>query len=107
MRPNLLHAFVFRESLHGRSEQVFRSEEHTSELQSRPQLVCRLLLEKKKIPLSPSRHPASRRTPCRSRLSPRQPACASSPQEASRPPSFASASWTCLLRLSGEDGPRD
>src|SRR6266498_1932251 len=32
-----------------------RSEEHTSELQSRPHLVCRLLLEKKKnkrIPLS-------------------------------------------------------
>src|SRR3989442_8564264 len=27
---------------------VFRSEEHTSELQSRPHLVCRLLLEKKK-----------------------------------------------------------
>src|SRR3989442_9913120 len=26
---------------------VFRSEEHTSELQSRPHLVCRLLLEKK------------------------------------------------------------
>src|SRR5436305_12077003 len=26
-----------------------RSEEHTSELQSRPQLVCRLLLEKKKL----------------------------------------------------------
>src|SRR3989442_10005802 len=26
-----------------------RSEEHTSELQSRPHLVCRLLLEKKKI----------------------------------------------------------
>src|SRR5690554_7150374 len=31
-----------------------RSEEHTSELQSRPHLVCRLLLEKKKLP-SPSR----------------------------------------------------
>src|SRR6266498_887771 len=33
-----------------------RSEEHTSELQSRPHLVCRLLLEKKKQnppPLSP------------------------------------------------------
>src|SRR3989442_3262024 len=33
-----------------------RSEEHTSELQSRPHLVCRLLLEKKKercISLSP------------------------------------------------------
>src|SRR5690606_40950197 len=28
---------------------VFRSEEHTSELQSRENLVCRLLLEKKKI----------------------------------------------------------
>src|SRR5690554_7276439 len=27
---------------------VTRSEEHTSELQSRPHLVCRLLLEKKK-----------------------------------------------------------
>src|SRR5436305_11703599 len=36
-----------------------RSEEHTSELQSRPHLVCRLLLEKKKkqprctLPLTP------------------------------------------------------
>src|SRR3989442_9249120 len=29
-------------------EQQMRSEEHTSELQSRPHLVCRLLLEKKK-----------------------------------------------------------
>src|SRR3989442_4784840 len=30
------------------SRLVGRSEEHTSELQSRPHLVCRLLLEKKK-----------------------------------------------------------
>src|SRR5436305_5366861 len=29
-------------------ERMKRSEEHTSELQSRPHLVCRLLLEKKK-----------------------------------------------------------
>src|SRR5690554_458313 len=29
-------------------DNVLRSEEHTSELQSRPHLVCRLLLEKKK-----------------------------------------------------------
>src|SRR5690606_41076173 len=29
---------------------VCRSEEHTSELQSREKLVCRLLLEKKKVP---------------------------------------------------------
>src|SRR3989442_3255324 len=28
---------------------LVRSEEHTSELQSRPHLVCRLLLEKKKL----------------------------------------------------------
>src|SRR5690554_7486259 len=31
-----------------------RSEEHTSELQSRPHLVCRLLLEKKKEVNTPS-----------------------------------------------------
>src|SRR2546430_10802094 len=38
-----------------------RSEEHTSELQSQSNLVCRLLLEKKKRELSCAR----RRTPCR------------------------------------------
>src|SRR3712207_7264046 len=32
----------------GQAEQPSRSEEHTSELQSRQYLVCRLLLEKKK-----------------------------------------------------------
>src|SRR3712207_7827510 len=32
----------------GHAAQVARSEEHTSELQSRQYLVCRLLLEKKK-----------------------------------------------------------
>src|SRR5436305_14223934 len=31
-----------------RASRPTRSEEHTSELQSRPHLVCRLLLEKKK-----------------------------------------------------------
>src|SRR3712207_8562931 len=31
-----------------RGREVYRSEEHTSELQSRQYLVCRLLLEKKK-----------------------------------------------------------
>src|SRR5690554_7559839 len=30
------------------NKKIERSEEHTSELQSRPHLVCRLLLEKKK-----------------------------------------------------------
>src|SRR3712207_8410341 len=33
-----------------------RSEEHTSELQSRQYLVCRLLLEKKNIPILYTRH---------------------------------------------------
>src|SRR3989442_4720611 len=33
-----------------------RSEEHTSELQSRPHLVCRLLLEKKKATRNLSHH---------------------------------------------------
>src|SRR2546425_5983822 len=35
---------------------VFRSEEHTSELQSLAYLVCRLLLEKKKITIVQSVH---------------------------------------------------
>src|SRR5690554_7741471 len=45
-----------------------RSEEHTSELQSRPHLVCRLLLEKKKHQTRPTLyfqttlHPHNRRT---------------------------------------------
>src|SRR5690625_6798878 len=42
MGPELYHAF--RELHH-----LPRSEEHTSELQSRGHLVCRLLLEKKNI----------------------------------------------------------
>src|SRR5690554_7568083 len=36
------------DSAPGRTKDQRRSEEHTSELQSRPHLVCRLLLEKKK-----------------------------------------------------------
>src|SRR5438874_8252676 len=38
-----------RQPVRLRSLQQFRSEEHTSELQSRRDLVCRLLLEKKNI----------------------------------------------------------
>src|SRR3989442_2522318 len=40
-----------------------RSEEHTSELQSRPHLVCRLLLEKKKHRVEPSAESLSHRLP--------------------------------------------
>src|SRR5690625_6909616 len=38
----------WRQSLSPLKQEIMRSEEHTSELQSRGHLVCRLLLEKKK-----------------------------------------------------------
>src|SRR3989449_3438643 len=44
--PTLLHHAIARTCLAARLH--VRSEEHTSELQSRLHLVCRLLLEKKK-----------------------------------------------------------
>src|SRR3712207_8704603 len=40
---------------------VLRSEEHTSELQSRQYLVCRLLLEKKKTESPPSKSTGDQR----------------------------------------------
>src|SRR5947209_14176048 len=43
-RPTKIHESVIQTEC----ERIFRSEEHTSELQSRQYLVCRLLLEKKK-----------------------------------------------------------
>src|SRR5206468_5667079 len=39
---------IFKEFCIGKNIRAHRSEEHTSELQSRSDLVCRLLLEKKK-----------------------------------------------------------
>src|SRR3989442_10823903 len=42
---------------------IERSEEHTSELQSRPHLVCRLLLEKKTL-LTPATYVALERACC-------------------------------------------
>src|SRR5690349_23166798 len=61
VRPDLPRAAVHHLSLllrgalspgpRGRSGRTDRSEEHTSELQSRRDLVCRLLLEKKKSSL--------------------------------------------------------
>src|SRR5207244_13539714 len=42
------NATSLRESSHSKDGFPFRSEEHTSELQSPDHLVCRLLLEKKK-----------------------------------------------------------
>src|SRR2546428_5773456 len=56
--PNVSSKHASRNRPVRRRHQGQRSEEHTSELQSRSDLVCRLLLEKKKInhyypPLSP------------------------------------------------------
>src|SRR5206468_11237039 len=45
------------------SAKRIRSEEHTSELQSRSDLVCRLLLEKKKPLADRRRHPLPRQRP--------------------------------------------
>src|SRR2546422_6215818 len=40
--------FVYQQKYGANGKPIYRSEEHTSELQSRLHLVCRLLLEKKK-----------------------------------------------------------
>src|SRR2546430_12935262 len=45
-KPRFFHAR--RARARSRSAEINRSEEHTSELQSQSNLVCRLLLEKKK-----------------------------------------------------------
>src|SRR2546430_6733974 len=47
----------FQREVHARFVVEQRSEEHTSELQSQSNLVCRLLLEKKKKNNIPSPHP--------------------------------------------------
>src|SRR2546430_9612691 len=44
---------VFLSAIKNGCRPVVRSEEHTSELQSQSNLVCRLLLEKKKLPSLP------------------------------------------------------
>src|SRR3712207_9020772 len=51
--PRAHRSTAHRASLHREDDgfRALRSEEHTSELQSRQYLVCRLLLEKKKIHL--------------------------------------------------------
>src|SRR5690625_6179374 len=48
IKENKTYDFIFIDAAKGQ-----RSEEHTSELQSRGQLVCRLLLEKKTNKLQP------------------------------------------------------
>src|SRR5258707_6834654 len=55
----------------GKIQGSWRSEEHTSELQSRQYLVCRLLLEKKKLnSVSISTRAISTTKPCATRCCP-------------------------------------
>src|SRR5690554_7762248 len=64
-----------------------RSEEHTSELQSRPHLVCRLLLEKKKNTEHGNDPPRQRRRrPCRLAFPPAERARSSDPDQRGRRP---------------------
>src|SRR5437660_7879546 len=49
LSPTHLHQPTLTPQNSGTTNGLIRSEEHTSELQSRGHLVCRLLLEKKKI----------------------------------------------------------
>src|SRR2546421_9442538 len=58
------HLAVLRAGRHAARRGVNRrrSEEHTSELQSRSDLVCRLLLEKKKTTSTPSTTTSTTRT---------------------------------------------
>src|SRR3989442_2561770 len=48
LQPTMGFSLLKLREVHHRRPSL-RSEEHTSELQSRPHLVCRLLLEKKKL----------------------------------------------------------
>src|SRR3989442_10061696 len=64
---NFLEGFFLRLRTSPRSI-ITRSEEHTSELQSRPHLVCRLLLEKKKKGICVASTPYCLSTPTVTRI---------------------------------------
>src|SRR5256886_3754370 len=61
-----------------------RSEEHTSELQSQSNLVCRLLLEKKKNPASNSPPASAHTAPMAGRVA--KPSSLRTPAAGARPP---------------------
>src|SRR5205809_5771232 len=56
LKPNNVVIFAIASQGGNREDHHVRSEEHTSELQSRLHLVCRLLLEKKKKTLHIENH---------------------------------------------------
>src|SRR2546430_13645676 len=59
-----LMVYASDRTMHFKTEKEDRSEEHTSELQSQSNLVCRLLLEKKKKKISKSWHSTVNRIDC-------------------------------------------
>src|SRR3989442_3391511 len=63
-RSSTLGAWASRTVKRPSTRGGMRSEEHTSELQSRPHLVCRLLLEKKKTQLAETMTPTRRASDC-------------------------------------------
>src|SRR3712207_7334694 len=70
-KPAIVHQRQEKALAHGRRSlrhSRHRSEEHTSELQSRQYLVCRLLLEKKKLARLRQRHQVAVRHRARTRL---------------------------------------
>src|SRR5437899_10153836 len=60
LSPKWLTSISLRPLPRATASSPWRSEEHTSELQSLRHLVCRLLLEKKKPSCTACRRPASR-----------------------------------------------
>src|SRR3712207_7732648 len=64
VRPSTRFSTSYVPLAHGRIVISGRSEEHTSELQSRQYLVCRLLLEKKKTNTICSQNPSPRICSC-------------------------------------------
>src|SRR5438132_10898302 len=61
--PNVLHPKLPTEEPLSAALDARRSEEHTSELQSHSDLVCRLLLEKKKKNMVKNKNRSSRQGP--------------------------------------------
>src|SRR2546430_6483305 len=58
LRFRILRGQIGADANHGLERDRLRSEEHTSELQSQSNLVCRLLLEKKKKTNTPNKQPS-------------------------------------------------
>src|SRR5690349_10763545 len=82
---------------------VLRSEEHTSELQSRRDLVCRLLLEKKNTAGEPITRCSPMRSPARPTQDPSSPSTPAPPSRRDPFLSFTPPATTKIYTLSLHD----